>query len=216
MKKLIIILMVLLSTVSMAEAQKMKAWVNQKKTQIEYLILQIAAKKVYLEQVKKGYKIAQEGLGIISSFKRGEFNLHDLFFKSLKNVNPAIKGYVRVEETIELQREILLGYNQILRQLTTDGAFTDEEVSYFRSVFSKLLNDCEMLLDDLISVVTSGNLEMKDDERLTRIDKLFLAMQDNYSFYRTFSSEIKATAVSRLEEKTDVETSRALHDLNDL
>lgn len=215
MKKLIIILMVLLSTVSMAEAQKMKAWVNQKKTQIEYLILQIAAKKVYLEQVKKGYKIAQEGLGIISSFKRGEFNLHDLFFKSLKNVNPAIKGYVRVEETIEFQREILLGYNQILRQLTTDGAFTDEEVSYFRSVFSKLLNDSEMLLDDLISVVTSGNLEMKDDERLTRIDKLFLAMQDNYSFYRTFSSEIKATAVSRLKEKTDVETSRALHGLND-
>ncbi len=216
MKKLIIILMVLLSTVSMAQAQKMKAWVNQKKTQIEYLILQIAAKKVYLEQVKKGYKIAQEGLGIISSFKRGEFNLHDIFFKSLKNVNPAIKGYVRVEETIELQRKILLGYNQILRQLTADGAFTDEEMSYFRSVFSKLLNDCEMLLDDLISVVTSGNLEMKDDERLTRIDKLFLAMQDNYSFYRTFSSEIKATAVSRLKEKTDVETSRALHDLNDL
>lgn len=215
MKKLIIILMVLLSTVSMAQAQKMKAWVNQKKTQIEYLILQIAAKKVYLEQVKNGYKIAQEGLGIISSFKRGEFNLHDLFFQSLKNVNPAVKGYLRVEETIELQRKILLGYNQILRQLTADDAFTDEEVSYFRSVFSKLLNDCEMLLDDLISVVTSGNLEMKDDERLTRIDKLFLAMQDNYSFYRTFSSEIKATAVSLLKENTDVETSRALHDLND-
>jgi hypothetical protein len=215
MKKLIIILILLLSTGSMAEAQKMKAWVNQKKTQIEYLILQIAAKKVYLEQVKKGYKIAQEGLGIISSFKRGEFNLHDLFFKSLKNVNPAVKGYVRVEETIELQRKILLGYNQTLRQLTTDGAFTDEEVSYFRSVFSKLLNDCKMLLDDLISVVTSGNLEMKDDERLTRIDKLFRTMQGNYSFYRTFSSEIKATAVSRLKEKTDVETSRALHDLND-
>lgn len=215
MKKLIIILIVLLSTVSMAQAQKMKAWVNQKKTQIEYLILQIAAKKVYLEQVKNGYKIAQEGLGIISSFKRGEFNLHDLFFQSLKNVNPAVKGYLRVEETIELQRKILLGYNQILRQLTADDAFTDEEVSYFRSVFSKLLNDCEMLLDDLISVVTSGNLEMKDDERLTRIDKLFLAMQDNYSFYRTFSSEIKATAVSLLKENTDVETSRALHDLND-
>lgn len=215
MKRITIILLLLFSTGSMAEAQGLKEWVSQKKTQIEYLILQIAAKKVYLEQVKKGYKIAQEGLNTISSFKRGEFNLHDTFFKSLKTANPQVKSYVRVGETIDLQRKIVKEYNQALRQLTAGDAFTDEELSYIRRVFSRLLDDCGLVLDELITVTTSGKLEMRDDERMTRIDRLFLSMQDNYTFCQTFSSETKTTAAARLKEKIDVETSRALHGLND-
>jgi hypothetical protein len=215
MKRITMIMLLLFSTVSISEAQKIREWTRQKKTQIEYLILQIVAKKVYLEQVKKGYKIAQEGLNTISSFKRGEFNLHDTFFKSLKTVNPQIKGYVRVAETIELQRKIVKEYIQTIRQITSQEAFNAEEITYVRRVFSRLLDDCEGVLDELLAVTTNEELEMKDDERMARIDRVFLSMQDNFTFCQTFSSETKAMAILRLKEKTDIQTSRVLHGLND-
>lgn len=215
MKKVMLMIMLLFSTASIAQAQRLKEWVSQKKTQTEYLILQIAANKVYLEYLKKGYRIARDGLNTISSFKRGEFDLHDAFFKSLKNVNPEVKRYVRVAETIDLQRKIVREYNRVLAQLAASGAFTAEELGYVRGVFKRLLDDCELVLDELVTVITGGKLEMKDDERMARIDKLFLDMQDKYTFCQNFSGEAKAMAAARLQEKNEVETSRALHDIND-
>jgi len=207
--------MMLFSTVSVTEAQRLKEWVSQKKTQTEYLILQIAANKVYLELVKKGYRIAKDGLNTISSFKRGEFDLHDVFFKSLKNVNPEVKRYVRVAETIALQRKIIAEYNRMIGQLATSDAFTADEIGYLQGVFKRLLDDCELVLDDLVTVITSGKLEMKDDERMARIDKLFLDMQDKYTFSQNFSGEARAMAAARLQEKGEIITSRILRGLNE-
>ncbi len=208
------ILLALFSAVSATEAQRLKEWVSQKKTQTEYLILQIAANKAYLELLKKGYRIAKDGLNTISSFKKGEFDLQDAFFKSLKNVNPEVKRYVRVAETIELQRKIVREYNRVLLQLAASDAFTPDEIRYLQGVFKKLLDDCGLVLDDLVTVVTSGKLEMKDDERMARIDKLFLEMQDQYTFCQNFSGEAKALAAARLKEKSEIIISRALHGIN--
>lgn len=209
------ILMILFFTGSMAEAQRLKEWVSQKKTQTEYLILQIAANKAYLELLKKGYRIAKDGLNTISSFKKGEFDLHDAFFKSLKNVNPEVKRSVRIAETIELQRKIVREYNRMLPQLAASDALTADELGYVQGVFKRLLDDCEIVLDDLVTVVTSGKLEMKDDERTARIDRLFLDMQDKYTFCQNFSGEAKAMAAARVQEKNETITSRALHGLNE-
>lgn len=214
MKKVIIILILLLSMGPLAEAQKLKEWLSQKKTQTEYLILQIAANKVYLELVKKGYRIARDGLNTISSFKEGEFSLHDAFFKSLKNVNPEVKRYVRIAETVDLQKKIVRENNRVLVQLSVSGAFTVDELTYMRGVFKRLLDDCELVLDDLVTVVTTGKLGMKDDERFARIDKLFLEMQNKYTFCQRFSGEAKMLAAGRLQEKKEIEISGALHDIN--
>ncbi|PLK45283.1 hypothetical protein C0V77_07025 [Emticicia sp. TH156] len=200
--------------VSIANAQIVKEWINQKKTQTEYLIQQIAANQVYLEFLKKGYKIAKDGLNIVSSFKHGEFKLHDTFFQSLQTVNPEVKRYVRVRETIELQRKIMQVYNQLLAALRTSDAFSTTELNYTRQVFGRLLDNCEMILDELITVTVNGKLTMKDDERIERIDRLFLHMQDNYTFSQSFSGEAKAMAVDRLQKKNEVITSRALHGVN--
>ena len=215
MKTMKIMLVMLFCVISKAEAQQMKEWINQKKTQTEYLIQQIAANQVYMEYLKKGYRIARDGLNTISSFKRGEFNLHDAFFQSLKTVNPEVKRYIRVTETVDLQRKIVQEYSKLLKVLTASDAFTVAELDYVRRVLGRLLDDCGLILDELITVTTNGKLEMKDDERMARIDKLFSDMQDKYTFSQSFSGKTKAIAAGLLQEKNEVKTSRALHGVND-
>ncbi len=210
MKKMLLFLLILVSIAGSLKAQTLAEWFQQKKTQKKYLLQQIAALQIYIGYAQKGYKIAKEGLTTIGDFTRGEFNLHGDYFNSLKVVNPEIKHYTKVADIIALQVKIVANYNQTYRRLNSSDAFSDNELAYISRVFSRLHDDCAKTLDELITITTDGKLEMKDDERMERIDKLYLDMQDKFTFSQSFSNDAKTLAASRLREKADVKTSRVL------
>lgn len=210
MKKALLFLLLLVSAAGSLRAQTFAEWFQQKKTQKKYLLQQIAALQIYIGYAQKGYKIAKEGLTTISGFTKGEFNLHGDYFNSLKTVNPEVRKYVKVADIIALQVKIVQDYNRTYGQLAKSDAFSSEEQDYIRRVFGRLLGDCEQTLDELITITTDGKLEMKDDERMARIDKLYLDMQDKYTFSQSFSNDAKLMAAARTKEQTEIQTSRAL------
>ena len=212
MKKLLI-LFLLTTMVTTTQAQTFSEWFRQKKTQKKYLVQQIAALQVYISYAQKGYSIAREGLNTIGDFKRGEFNLHTGYFNSLKSVNPKIKQYAKVADIMAMQVTIIQNYNRTCRQMRESGAFNGEELDYIKRVLGRLLDDCENTLDELITVTSDGNLEMKDDERLKQIDILYKDMMDKYTFSQSFHNETIVMAALRIKENNDVQTSRALYNI---
>lgn len=182
--------------------------------QREVLLKQIAAFKVYIGYAQKGYSIAQKGLTTIGNFKRGEFNLHEDYFNSLKNINPKIKSYTRLGEIISLQVKVLQNYSRTIRQIQQNDLFHGDEVAYVKRALDRMIENCEGTLEELIVIVTEGKLEMKDDERMKRIDVLYQNMMESYTFYEDFSNQTKLMSMSRGKEATDVKTSRALHGFN--
>lgn len=187
----------------------------QNKT-IKVLMEQVAALHVYIDYAQKGYTTVKKGLNTIGDFKRGEFNLHTSYFISLGVVNPAVKNYAKVAEILSVQAGILQNYNDTRQALAQQGdLFYGDELAYIEHAFGRLLADCEDTLAELEAVVTDGQLEMKDDERLERIDKLYARMTDNYTFCQSFSGGAKLLAASRKKEEKDVQTGRALHGIND-
>lgn len=209
MKKIHLFLL-LVSAAHGLQAQTSEEWFNQKQTQKKYLRQQIAALQVYIGYAQKGYNIAKEGLTTISGLTKGELNLHTGYFNSLKSVNPEVRRYAKVEDIAALQVRIVQNYIRTYRQVNSSGAFSNDELAYFGRVLSRLLDDCDKTLDELITVTTDSKLEMKDNERIDRIDKLYLDMQDKFTFSQSFSNDAKSLAASRLKEKTDVQTSRAM------
>lgn len=210
MKKILSLLLVLMAVSGSLKAQTFAEWFQQKKTQKKYLIQQIAALQVYIGYAKKGYNIAKDGLNTIGGFTRGEFDLHGDFISSLKNVNPEIKRYAKVTDIIALQVKIVQQSGRAYRQLQRSDMLSANELTYIERVFTRLLDDCEQILDELITVTTNGKLEMKDDERMSRIDRLYLDMQDSYTISKGFSDEAQALALSRKKEHNDIITGRAL------
>ncbi len=208
MKKICLLLFILTTVSETINAQTSAEWFQQKKTQKKYLIQQIAALQVYLEYGQKGYKIAKEGLTTISGLTKGELNLHGDYFNSLKKVNPQIKQYAKVADIVAMQVRILQEYKRNYRQVTRSNAFNEEELDYIRSVFERLLDDCGRTLDELTLITTNGQLEMEDHARIARIDKLYLDVQDQYTFSQKFSNELKTQAISRIRENTAIQTSR--------
>lgn len=196
-----------------AKAQTFAEWFQQKKTQRKYLLQQIAALQIYTGYLQKGYSIARKGLTAIGDFKNGEFNLHSDYFNSLKNVNPKIQNYSRVTDIISFQVKIVKTYDKTYLLAKKSNAFNADQIAYLFRVFSRLLDDCTVTIDELITLTTSGKLEMKDDERLERIDVLYNDMQNKYTFAKSFSNQTIELAASRVKEKNDVQISRLINSI---
>jgi hypothetical protein len=211
MKKIITIACILVA--SNGHAQTYDEWFRQKKTQIQYLLDQIAANEIYIGYAEKGYKIAQDGLTAIGDIKTGEFNLHLDFFNSLKSINPAIKNYVRIADIMQRQLQIISIYKNSYKSIRASGQFTPKEINYFYSVFTKLLGETTAGMDELLQLITANQYAMKDDERMKRIDDLYTDMESKYGFAKSFSNEAQLLSLQRINEKSEAEISQSLYNI---
>lgn len=192
-------------------AQTVNEWVNQKSTQKKYLLQQIAALQVYISYAKKGYNIVSGGINTIRDIKKGELNLHNTFFNSLKNINPKISRYAKVADIISYQIRIIKLARQTLQSSREANQFTVDEIEYFKKVLDALLDDCVQSITELLDIITPDKLQMTDDERLGKIDKLYLDMQDKFTFCNLMSEDISLLALQRLTEQIEINRSKLLN-----
>jgi hypothetical protein len=209
MKIKLLLLLLLFSNALMA--QNWEEWTQQKKTKIKRLLEQIAASKVYIEYAHKGYKIVTDGLHTIRDIKNGDFKLHLGHFDSLKVVNPQVKKWTKVADIIAMQLRIIKSVKQAVNAVRESGQFTSEELDYCKKMFDNLLEECLKNIDELVVVITSGELSMTDDERIRRIEKIYLDMQDKSTFTASFTNEMNVLAIQRLTEQTEINYSKRIN-----
>lgn len=193
-----------------AQTPNWNEWFRQKKTQRKYLIQQIAALKVYLEYLKKGYKIVDKGLTTIGDIKDGTFTMDKDYLNSLKQVSPVVKNSPKLNEVIAYQNSIRKDLYKLVQDSRKDENLSSDEVEYIEEVYKNMLEECEASIDELIVITTSGEAEMKDDERLLRLDKVHDDMQDKYAFTQDFISGTRLLCVERAKEKNQIKRSEQL------
>jgi hypothetical protein len=132
---------------------------NQKKTLIKYLSQQVAALQVYIGYARQGYSIAKDGLNMIGDIKKGDFNLHNNYFNSLKQIKPAVATYSRIADIISFNVQIMKGYKAAYKRLKESGQFTAKEIAYIYSVFTKIIDEAGKLVEDLIALITPDDYE---------------------------------------------------------
>lgn len=213
MKKIMILLVSCFLVAGSIHAQTWQEWFQQKKTQKLYLIQQIAALKVYLGYARKGYDIANKGITTVRNIKKGDFDLHRAFLDALKLVNPKIRKYIKVADIIDYQVRIIKATNQTLQKTRSANQFTQSELAYCKQVFDNLLIECSKGIDELLLVISSNILEMKDDERIKRIDNIHIYMQDKYEFCASFCNEMAVLSAQRLADQVEVNHSNIINGL---
>jgi hypothetical protein len=191
--------LVLLSTAASLNGNA-QGFFNQNGEWIKNQIKQIALWEVYIKRIEKGYDIARDGLNTIAGIKNGDFHLHVAHFNALMDVNPEIKKYSKAAQILLLQSGI-------------KKCCTKSDNDYINSVFTHLMNDCNRNIDQLNMLLSPGNYQMTDDERISNIDKLFIDMKDKYGFAKSFSNDIRVLSVEQLKEKNEVKTSRLLNSI---
>lgn len=208
---LIVIIMGLILSTS-APAQTWNEWFKQKKTQKKYLVKQIALLRVYLGYLKKGYEIADKGLTTIHNIKNGDLNLHRDFFGSLNNVNPHIANSAKVADIIAFQVYVIRDIRNVNNFCRNNEYFTPEEIRYVATIYSNMLFWIDASISELLMIIRSNQTEMKDDERLIRIDRLYDDMMEKHAFVQSFDNDVRLMAAEREREQREVESLRKQFD----
>jgi len=202
-----IILLLLLSCLGGLSGQAQMAQV------LETMSQQIAALQGYIATAEKGYKIAEEGLHTIGDIKNGEFNLHSVFFQSLKTVSPSVKNAVEVAEVFILQVSTVRQFSAALQFCRQSGRLTSDEIGYIGKVYAALVSEGEKDMDALSTLLTDGQLEMDDGERLQCIQAIDTDMQEQYEFMKRFTGQAGLLVEQRIRGQTDNATLRQLYGL---
>lgn len=192
-------------------AQTLEEWTKQKQTQIKYLLNQVAANKVYIEYLQKGYSIASKGLTTIRQIKNREFTLHQDFFNALLSINPAIKNWSKVAGIIALQVQIIKQVNKGFNRIKELDQLTPDELVYCHTIIQNLLKDCDQIIQELLMITAQGNWEMKDDERIRRIDQLYGNMQNNYTFCTALNNQMHLLSIQRIHEHSAIILDKTLN-----
>jgi hypothetical protein len=212
MKKLLIISIMVLCAENLF-AQTWAEWFRQKETQKKYLLQQVAALKVYSGYLSKGYSIAKNGLNTIKSIKNSDLLQHSNSFTSLVTVNPKIKQSKKVADIIAMQISITKQTGNAIKRFRNNHHFTTTEIYYLQNVFNTLLSACAKNLDELLNLIINGNLQMKDDERIKAIDKIYVDIQNKQQFVTAFSNNAAGLSIQRSNVENDIIISKKLNGL---
>jgi hypothetical protein len=182
---------------------------SQSRAQV--IIEQIVKLETYLSWLKKGYDIANKGLNLISDIKHGDFNLHQDYFNSLMQVKSPIKNDAKIAAMIAMQVQMLASYKSYSGSFQSSGVFTSQEITYLQRVFTAVLDDVGKDITELTAVITDGQLQMKDNQRVNRIDNLYTSMTGKYEFLYSFGDQVQLQAAQRRKELQETQQLQKLY-----
>jgi len=171
--------------------------------------------KEILNDMYAGFKVIDKGYTTIRDISQGNFSLHKNFLDGLLEVSPAVKKYKRISDIISYQIKIVKGCKAALNQFKGDKNFTVEEVHYIAKVYGHLLDEGIKCLDELVMVITAGDLRMSDDERLQAIDKIYSKIAEQFSFLKDLNNSTAVLSVQREKDKQELDISRKLHGIKE-
>ncbi|WP_259070346.1 hypothetical protein HDF24_14610 [Mucilaginibacter sp. X4EP1] len=204
------VLLLLSALATKSNAQSFSDFFGQSKKQLQDMEKQIAALNAFETSVRQGYNMLHSEWTAIGSLKNGEFLQHQTYYSSLSQVNPVVKNSTNLTSIQSQQQSIISQLNGI----TNEQGLTANEQSYVAAVSQNIISQCNNDLDELQKVMTAGQLQMSDDERIKRIKQLTASIQDKYLFTCHFTSQVKLLALSRTQENDQLQTERGLYGIN--
>ncbi|MFL5738914.1 MAG: hypothetical protein ACJ75B_01750 [Flavisolibacter sp.] len=194
--KLLLVHIISIYSVQM-QAQKPSEFIDQEKKQITYREKQIAALKAYAQLARKGYDLAQKGLSTIYQIRNGDFELHQINFSLLGQVNPKIKKLSVCTDIATLAFAIVHNCKAAMSHFKKQQDLTSEELQYIVTVSSELIQGCMEELDHLTILTSDDTIALSDDARLKTIQSLREDMLDRFHFMKSFLADAVALSHHR-------------------
>jgi len=193
--------------------QTLEEWTKQKQLQTAYKLNQLVALRAYSDVVKKGYRIAELGWDGVGDIRNGEYSMHGDYFSSLSGVHRVVSNYPKAENILRIAHLINLEVERTEDYLKSSGRFTTSEMAAIRRNNRSVLLNSEAVTRELKSIMTSGQYDMKDGERLAAVDGLAIAIESIYRSLSDFNREVRFIGVLRNRQVSDQEQLKSLHDV---
>jgi hypothetical protein len=168
------------------------------------MLAQIAKLQLFISQTEKGYQLVRQGLTTIGDIKQGDFNLHQLFFTSLQVASPEIRNYVKIADILTMQASMLAAYHTSYEQVKTAALFSPADIIYINSLYQGILGKNNDDVLELTGILTDGNWQMNDAQRLSRIDHLYESVTAQYQSLLRFNDRLHLLALQKKQNLQDL------------
>ena len=152
----------------------------------ETMLEQIAALRTLIGSVEKGYQVVEKGLTTIGQIKKGEFDLHAVFFGSLSTVDPAVRGSPDVSAVLRWQGAIDDAFSQAMVRYRVSPWLQPGERDYLQYVYTRVVNDCGQDAEAMGVLTRDGVVQMTDGERIRRMELIGAGMQQRATRVQAF------------------------------
>ena len=196
-----------------AHSQTVDEWFRQEKTQKRYLLQQLAALRVFGDALSSGFRIAKGGIDTIFQTKTADYGLHKNFNESHRRVGEGVKRYQKIAAIVSYATKISSQAQGTIREARSAKQLTPDEVSHCTKLLQTLLGECGKMIEDLTSIITPGQREMRDEQRIRRIDEIYEEVQRQYSFCLAFSNSMALLSRQRAAEQIDINRSKTINGL---
>lgn len=156
--------------------------------------------RAILSQLKEGYEILSKGYQTIKNLSQGNFNLHQTFLDGLLAVSPTVRKYKRISEIITEQKELIRHSRKAMARFSNLNTLNEREIIYLESIYSNILSRSSRNIDELLMVITAGELRMNDAERLDAIDRIYTSLNDKLTYVKNFNHKVELISTQRNKE----------------
>jgi len=167
--------------------------------------------KNILSDMKRGYEVLSKGYNAVRGIAQGNFSLHETFLDGLLLVSPEVRKYHRIAELIAAQGKLIREYKSAYQGFAFSGSFSAAELEYFSRVYASLASESLEHLEELLRVISSGELRMNDSERLSVIDRLAGQMESKLAFLRYFNAKGWSVKRQRDRERRSLSDLRSIY-----
>jgi len=116
-----------------------------------------------------------------------------------------------VAEVIELQAAIIQRFTDALSRYRASGRLGVDGLVYVQGVYANILragiSDVALLTD----LLTGGDLQLTDDQRMKRITELDAGMRDRYRFTVAFTDRADLLGTQVAAQQVDIGTVRGIY-----
>lgn len=183
-------------------------------TEIQQLILNVTKwnqLKDILENMRKGYDVLTSGYRTVKDLSEGNFNLHKLFLDGLMQVSPTVARYRKIADIIANQKRIISGYKAAYNGFAVSGVFSEQDLIYISKVYDNLLTRSARNLDELLLVITAGQLRMNDAERIAAIDRIDADVKEKLDYLYYFNKRTFLVQQQQQKALNEISTLQQLH-----
>jgi hypothetical protein len=164
-----------------------------------------------LSNMYKGYTILEKGYNTIKDISQGNFNMHKAFLDGLLEVSSTVRNYKRIVEIISIQQIINKEYKASYKKFRSAQVFNSRELDYMHTMYTNLVERTLKNMEELLMIITSGQLRANDAERLNAIDRIYAGMQEKLQFLRHFNSNTTVLALQRHKELKDINDLKTIY-----
>lgn len=221
MKKVLVILSLCFTLVSIPQKSHAIAWVVIReaiKKAIKAADLEIQRqqnKVIWLQNAQKTLEntLSKLKLDEISDWVGKQKELYRSYYEELAKVKSVISYYQRVKDIATRQVAILNEYKRAWTQFQQDRHFTADEIAYMAQVYEGILKQSADNMEQIYIVVNSFKTTMSDAKRLELVKAAADKVDDNYYDLQRFNRQNAMLSLQRAHDAHDAAVIKQLYGL---